>query len=127
MARNSSYVSTPLTFELPRSLVEHIHACRGQPGLNSVSDVVRHALSRFDFAGFEAPPRDQMQISVRLSAAQKRTLFHQARRKKVSAGELLRAALEALAPVKRGRKSPAAARRGGKSAGRGKRPARRKR
>lgn len=110
MASNSSFVSTPLTFELPRSLVEHIHSCRGQPGLDSVSDVVRHALSRFDLAAFRAPPRDQMQISVRLSVAQKRALFQVARRKKVSAGELLRAALEALSPAPGARKRRAPAR-----------------
>ena len=99
MASNSTLASTPLTFELPRSLVDHIHSCRGQPGLKSVSDVVRYALSRFDFAAFQAPPREQLQISVRLSPVQKRALFQHARRKKVSAGELLRAALESLAPA----------------------------
>lgn len=112
MASNSSFVSTPLTFELPRSLVEHIHSCRGQPGLDSVSDVVRHALNSFDLTAFRAPPRDQMQISVRLSVAQKRELFQVARKKKVSAGELLRAALEALAPASNGRKRRGSARKG---------------
>jgi Arc/MetJ-type ribon-helix-helix transcriptional regulator len=77
-------------------------------GLKSASDVVRRALDGFDFAGFVPPPRDQSQISVRLTADQKRVLFKTARQKKVSAGELLRAALEALADeAAAGKKRPA--------------------
>jgi Arc/MetJ-type ribon-helix-helix transcriptional regulator len=96
MAAHHQLGTTPLTFELPRSLVDRIHRCRGQLGLKSVSDVVRHALEGFDFATFQAPPREQLQVSVRLAPGQKRDLFRHARRTKVSAGELLRAALEAL-------------------------------
>lgn len=96
MASHRLLASTPLTFELPSSLVDRIHDCRGRLGLRSASDVVRRALAGFDFAGFQAPPREQCQISVRLAPDQKRTLFKTARQKKVSAGELLRAAVEAL-------------------------------
>jgi Arc/MetJ-type ribon-helix-helix transcriptional regulator len=64
--------------------------------LKSASEVVRHALARFDYAAFQPPPRDQCQISVRLAPDQKRLLFRSARQKRVSAGELLRAALETL-------------------------------
>jgi Arc/MetJ-type ribon-helix-helix transcriptional regulator len=85
-----------LTFELPGSLVDRIHDCRGRLGLKSSSDVVRRAISSFNFADFQAPAREQCQISVRLAPDQKRTLFKAARQKKVSAGELLRAAVEAL-------------------------------
>jgi len=108
MASNHSLASTPLTFELPRALVDRIHVCRGRLGLKSVSEVVRHALETFDVAGFRAPPREQMQISVRLSSAQKQRLFRGARQKKVSAGELLRAALEAVAARSRRDHAPAA-------------------
>ncbi len=103
MAASRTLTPTPLTFELPRSLVERIHVCRGRLQLKSVSDVVRQAVERFDFAGFQTAPREQLQISVRLSSAQKRVLFQHARRKRVSAGELLRAALEALVPDGDGR------------------------
>jgi len=96
MSSHRLLASTPLTFELPGSLVSQIHDCRGRLGLKSASDVVRHAITGFDFAGFQAPARDQCQISVRLAPDQKRTLFKTARLKKVSAGELLRAAIEAL-------------------------------
>jgi Arc/MetJ-type ribon-helix-helix transcriptional regulator len=122
MASQNNFASTPLTFELPPPLVAEIHRCRGRLGLGTVSAVVRHALESFDFVAFQAPPREQQQISVRLSSAQKRLLFQHARRKKVSAGELLRAALEALSarsaarPAQTGRKAA-----GRKTAGKGKR------
>jgi Arc/MetJ-type ribon-helix-helix transcriptional regulator len=96
MAAPHQLGSTPLTFELPRSLVDRIHRCRGRLGFKSVSDVVRFALARYDFTAFRAPLRDQLQVSVRLPPAQKRELVRHARRTKASAGELLRAALEAL-------------------------------
>jgi hypothetical protein len=63
--------------------------------------VVRRALQDFDFAAFKTPRREQCQISVRLPPARKRTLFQCARQKKVSAGELLRTALEAFSPRSR--------------------------
>ncbi len=96
MASHRLLASTPLTFEIPSCLVDRIHDCRGRLGLKSASDVVRRALAGFDFAGFQAPAREQCQISVRLAPDQKRMLFKTARQKKVSAGELLRAALEAF-------------------------------
>ena len=98
MANTHTLAPTPLTFERPRSLVDRIHSCRGRLGLKSVSAVVRCALEGFNFAAFRAPRREQCQISVRLSPAQKQMLSHYVRRKNVSAGVLLRSALEALAP-----------------------------
>lgn len=98
MANTHTLAPTPLTFELPRSLVDRIHSCRGRLGLKSVSDVVRCALEGFNFAAFKAPRREQCQISVRLSSTQKQMLSHYARRKNVSSGVLLRSALESLAP-----------------------------
>ena len=103
MASPSSFAATPLTFELPRTLGERIQVCRRRHGLKTTSAVVRQALERFDYAGFQAPHREQFQISVRLSPGQKRTLVREARRRRVSAGELLRAALVAFA------RAPAAA------------------
>jgi hypothetical protein len=97
MANDHTLAPTPLTFELPRALVDRIHACRARLGLKSASEVVRRALEHFNFGSFKAPRREQCQISVRLSPDQKRVLFFHARRQKVSAGVLLRSALEALA------------------------------
>lgn len=96
MASNRLLASTPLTFELPSSLVDRIHDCRDRLGLKSASDVVRRALAGFDYAGFQAPQKEQCQIYVRLAPDQKKILIKTARLKKVSAGELLRAAVEAL-------------------------------
>jgi hypothetical protein len=96
MANNHTLAPAPLTFELPRALVDQIHSCRGRLGLKSASAVVRRALASFNFAAFRAPRREQCQISVRLSPAQKQALFRYARLKNVSAGVLLRSALEAL-------------------------------
>jgi hypothetical protein len=96
MANNNTLAPAPLTFELPRALVDRIRSCRGRLRLKSASAVVRRALASFDFAAFRAPRREQCQISVRLSPAQKQTLFYYARLKKVSAGVLLRSALETL-------------------------------
>lgn len=116
MASNRLLASTPLTFELPSSLIARIHDCRGRLGLKSASEVVRRALAGFDFAGFKTPAREQCQISVRLAPDQKRALFKAARQKKVSAGELLRAAIEALSTGKNGVQSagPASGRKAGK-------------
>jgi Arc/MetJ-type ribon-helix-helix transcriptional regulator len=119
MASNHTLVTTPLTFELPRSLVDRIQACRQRLGMKSVSEVVRHSLERFDYVAFATPRREQLQISVRLSPGQKRRLFQNSRQKKVSAGELLRAALEALvkrpAGTSAGRQTGRDAARGSKS------------
>jgi hypothetical protein len=98
MANIHTLATTPLTFELPRSLVDRIHSCRGRLGLKSISEVVRCALVRFNFAAFQASRHEQCQISVRLSPDQKLMLLHYARRKNVSVGVLLRSALEALVP-----------------------------
>jgi hypothetical protein len=98
MANHHTPAPAPLTFELSRALVDRIHSCRGRLGLKSTSAVVRRALADFNFAAFRAPRREQCQLSVRLPPAQKQTLFHYARLKNVSAGVLLRSALETLSP-----------------------------
>ena len=125
MANDHTLAPTPLTFELPRALVDRIHACRARLGLKSASEVVRRALEHFNFASFKAPHREQCQISVRLSSGQKRVLFDHARRRKVSAGVLLRSALEALAVRTAGAAPKPAARKAAKKVI-GKKPARKK-
>jgi hypothetical protein len=109
MATQTFLAPTPLTFELPSALVARIHSYQDRLGLKSASEVVRHALASFDYASFQSSARDHCQISVRLAPDQKKMLFRCARQKKVSAGELLRAALEALAAgaAKRPAKTPA--------------------
>jgi hypothetical protein len=96
MARNSRKAATPLTFDLPVSLIAKIAACRRGLGFNTASEVVRHAIATFDFESCQ-PVRDpHRQISVRVSGDQRAMLKRYARQKKASVGELLRCALESL-------------------------------
>lgn len=95
MAKNSTN-NTPLTFDLPHSLIAKIESCRRALALRSISEVVREALAGFDFNGFSAPQKDHRQISVRLPPAMKDKLARYSRKKKVSVGELLRVAIHHL-------------------------------
>jgi Arc/MetJ-type ribon-helix-helix transcriptional regulator len=103
MAKKSAPAPSPLTFDLPLSLLEKIEAQRKRLGLGSTSEVVRHALAEYDLAAFESQGEERRQISVRLSAADKTALSKAAKKHKVSLGEILRAAVDAL-PAKKGRK-----------------------
>ncbi len=96
MAKKASSPASPLTFDLPVSLINKIATAQSKMGLASTSEVVRLALAQFDFDSFESNREEHRQISVRLPAAMKTTLSRQSRKKKVSVGELLRASLDAL-------------------------------
>ncbi len=103
MAKKSRKVSAPLTFDLPVSLIAKIGACRRGHGLKTASEVVRFAITTFDFEGCE-PTRDpHRQISVRVSPEQRAMLKRYGKSKDASIGELLRLALEAL-PLKLAKK-----------------------
>ncbi len=96
MAKNSRKPSAPLTFDLPESLIARIETCRKGHGFATASEVVRTAISGFDFDAC-VPTRDpHRQISVRITADQRATLKRYSRIKNASVGELLRLALEAL-------------------------------
>jgi len=110
---SASSHSAPLTFDLPADLIDKLQASlrSDEGGPKSVSEAVRTAVSQFDFEAFE-PERDQhRQISVRLPADVRATLNRVARRKRVSLGELVRAALEAMPQVKPAKKKAAAKKR----------------
>jgi Arc/MetJ-type ribon-helix-helix transcriptional regulator len=96
MANKSSKPSAPLTFDLPESLIERIESCRKGHGFATASEVVRAAISNFDFSTCK-PDRDpHRQISVRITADQRATLKRYSKQKDASVGELLRLAIEAL-------------------------------
>jgi hypothetical protein len=96
MAKSSRKPSAPLTFDLPVSLIARIETCRRGHGFKTASEVVRTAISGFDFEDC-APTRDpHRQISVRITPEQRATLKRFSRQKDASVGELLRLALEAL-------------------------------
>jgi Arc/MetJ-type ribon-helix-helix transcriptional regulator len=96
MAKKSK-PSRPLTIDLPLSLIEKIELCRRGGGFASSSEVVRAAISEFDFATCRPEIEAHRQISVRISAEQRAALQRYSRQKDVSVGELLRMAIDALA------------------------------
>ncbi len=100
MAKKASRPASPLTFDLPVSLIDKIATTQSKLGLASTSEVVRLALAKFNFDRFESTREEHRQISVRLPADMKTVLTRQSRKKKVSVGELLRASLDELAAAK---------------------------
>lgn len=96
MAKSSRKASAPLTFDLPESLISRIETCRRGHGYATASEVVRTAITGFDFESCE-PNRDpHRQISVRITSDQRATLRRFSKKKNASVGELLRLAIESL-------------------------------
>jgi Arc/MetJ-type ribon-helix-helix transcriptional regulator len=107
MAKKSAPTPTPLTFDLPVSLIAKIETHRKKLGLNSTSEVVRLAIGEFNLDRYESDSSEHRQISVRLPGPTKTALVKAAKKKRVSVGELLRVAIEALpakAAAKKGKK-----------------------
>lgn len=112
MASKSASTPAPLTFDLPATLIDKVQSAvrSNGPGPKSVSEVVRLAVTEFDFDTFNPVREPHRQISVRLPGDLRTLLNRTARRKRASLGELVRAALEAL-PMVKPRKAPAKKRR----------------
>ena len=70
MATRIRSASAPLTFDLPLSLIARIEACRRGHGFKTASEVVRHALEKFDFEDYHPSHDPHRQISVRIGARQ---------------------------------------------------------
>ena len=66
MANKASRPASPLTFDLPVSLIGKIEMVQKRMGLASTSEVVRLAIAQFNFDRFEAEAEEHRQISVRL-------------------------------------------------------------
>jgi len=96
MATRSSPASAPLTFDLPLAAVAKLESCRRGHGLKSASEVIRLAISQYDFEDYKPVHDAHRQMSVRIGARQRATLKRYARKKHASVGELLRLALENL-------------------------------
>ena len=94
VARRKS--STPLTFDLPESLIARIARTKKNRQLATASEVVRLALAQFDLNEFKPPQDPHSQISVRIPFNLRATLRRTAKQKDASIGQLVRAALEAL-------------------------------
>lgn len=97
MASKSNHTPAPLTFDLTLPLIDKIEACRRTLGLGTTSEVVRLAISRFNYDRYESDAAPHRQISVRLSGDLRAMLKRQSRAKNASIGELLRVAIEGLA------------------------------
>lgn len=108
MAAKKNTATSPLTIDLPQSLIEKIAAQQSKHGLGSASEVVREAIAQFDFDHYASGGEPHRQISVRLPADMKARLVRAAKKKKTSVGGLLRIALDAFdakpAPKKGARK-----------------------
>lgn len=96
MSRDSERESSPLTFDLKEDLLAKLELLRQRHSAASKSEIIRHAISVFDYSSFQPRNVGHRQISVRLPLKQKATLLKLARQKNVSVGELLRVALEKL-------------------------------
>lgn len=96
MPKQPDSENSPLTFDLNDDLLAKLDDVCTRTGATTKSEVIRYAITAFDFAAFQPDVRSHRQISVRLAPKQKTALIKQARSKGVSIGELLRVALEAL-------------------------------
>jgi Arc/MetJ-type ribon-helix-helix transcriptional regulator len=117
MASKSSSTPAPLTFDLDEALATKIDACRDNLGLSSTSEVVRLAISKFNFDRYKSPTKEHRQVSVRLAGDMRSMLKRQAKVKNASIGELLRVAIDALsssAPAKKAKPAAKAAKKSGK-------------
>ena len=65
-------------------------------GARSISEVIRYAVSVFDDSSLVKAASSHRQISVRLSTDLRQRLLKLSKQKKISVGEILRAALDSL-------------------------------
>jgi hypothetical protein len=96
MAKKNNNAPSPLTFDLPVSLIGKLGAHQKKLGLKSASEVVRLAIGEYDYNEFKTSSEEHRQISVRLPADMKSKLAKFSKKKKVSVGELLRVAIDSL-------------------------------
>lgn len=85
--------NTPLTFDLATQDHKRLSQLAKRFKARSVSTLVRHAVEVYDFKDFTGKQRDHRQLSVRLPERLRTQLSRTAKRKKVSVGELVRAAI----------------------------------
>ena len=96
MAVKKTSATAPLTFDIGGKLLDKIETLQKRSGASSKSEIIRHALSQFDFNSVQIEPKSSKQISVRLSTKAKNELLRASKKLKVSVGELLRLSVEAL-------------------------------
>ncbi len=88
--------NSPVTFEIEQKLLSKLKQFQQQTKTNSLSEIIRYALNSFKFESFKNTITVNKQISIRLPKSLKDELSRFSTKKKVSIGELLRAAIQNL-------------------------------
>jgi hypothetical protein len=97
--QKSTEASIPLTFDLKEDLIDLLEKHQLKSKNMTKSEIIRKAISGFDYKNYEPLLESHRQISVRLPTGQKQMLQKLAETKNISIGELLRAALKALPDI----------------------------
>jgi len=90
--------SRPFPLQLEVEFLDRISEPVRLGRAKSVSEIIRTALERYDFANVIVMRPSQLQISVRLPTAIRQNLKRISRAKHASVGQLVRAAVEAYLP-----------------------------
>jgi Arc/MetJ-type ribon-helix-helix transcriptional regulator len=90
--------STPLAIQLEVEFLDRMSEPVRDGKAKSVSEIIRAALERFDFANVLVVHPAQLQVSVRLPGEIRQMLRKVSRTKHTSIGQLVRAAVEAYLP-----------------------------
>lgn len=88
----------PFPIQLEVEFLDRISEPVREGRAKSVSDIIRTALEKYDFANVIVLKPSQLQISVRLPSTIRQNLRRIARTKHTSVGQLVRAAVEAYLP-----------------------------
>lgn len=91
-------VSRPFPIQLEVEFLDRLSEPVREGRAKSVSEIIRTALERYDFANVVVVRPSMVMISVRLPAAIRQNLKRLSRAKHTSAGQLVRAAVEAWLP-----------------------------
>ena len=95
----SAKESRPFPIQLEVEFLDRISEPVREGRAKSVSEIIRMALERYDFANIIVLKPSQLQISVRLPAPIRQNLKRISRTKHTSVGQLVRAAVEAYLPL----------------------------
>lgn len=93
MPNKKNNPALPLTFEVDDRLLDSLRSEQKRKGARSVSEIVRQAVTCFDYTTYTPQPVIRHQISVRVNDDVRRKLNRTAASRGVSVGEVVRAAL----------------------------------
>lgn len=94
--KKASSSGSPLAFEVDDVTYATLENLESRLGLKSLSAVVAHALSEYDFSKTSASSSNRRQLSVRVPNDLRKELLKHSRANKVSMAHLIRAALDAF-------------------------------